>query len=640
MKIRNLRWQSRVFWLIGVISLISVIGLAGCSGVGQPPAASPEIAVTPTDPPATEAAPTRTPRPTATPEATVRVLSVVLTRGLSPDFRPLDPGDTFRPEQPVDVAVQVQGRPRMGEVVAAYFFRDALLLQTAFDLATLNADAPLNTDEDTFIGFTMTPQQPLPISERYRVEISVDGELVQSYPFSIVAPEDALPSLIATTVLARGIDAATNPIDPTDSFGSDETVFLVGRGSFGKGSTLQADWLRAGGDLLAEGSRSLFISDNIAETGFYFNFLPEGGWALGDYEVVLTLDDREVERLGFRIAPTPTPDPQAVGVFANPQPYRFPSGLFTLDIPQAWQREERSTADAARQTWTAAAKRVLVSVDVVQRAPEPDLSLVLQQELTATFGDQPDFALSTPVLQPDGSVLATFTLRDAADAALLLRGNAVAKQRGDKLAILILLAPDAEYDALWAAGLQTIAQSFTLDPAAPLGLPASPSDDGAALFADPQLYRFPSGLFELVLPAAWELTERSTPSTVELEWQAPNAPVRVQSEVRSANLSTLELPLAIQQALTARYGTQPEFQISNPQAQPDGSVLVAFTMRDGSDAEAVLVRGNGYGEQRGDKFALLTLIAPADQFDALWEIGLADIANSYRINPNAALASE
>lgn len=143
-----------------------------------------------------------------------------------------------------------------------------------------------------------------------------------------------------------------------------------------------------------------------------------------------------------------------------------------------------------------------------------------------------------------------------------------------------------------------------------------------------------------MLPAAWELTERSTPSTVELEWQAPNAPVRVQSEVRSANLSTLELPLAIQQALTARYGTQPEFQISNPQAQPDGSVLVAFTMRDGSDAEAVLVRGNGYGEQRGDKFALLTLIAPADQFDALWEIGLADIANSYRINPNAALASE
>jgi hypothetical protein len=639
-KIRNLRWQSRVFWLIGVIGVISMIGLAGCSGVGQAPDASPEVTATPTDPPNAEAGPTRTPRPTATPEATVRVLSVVLTRGLSPDFRPLDPGDTFRPEQPVSVAVQVQGRPRTGEVVAAYFFRDALLLQTAFDLAIVNGDVTLNTGEDTFIGFTMTPQQPLPISERYRVEISVDGELVQSYPFSIVAPEDALPSAIATTVLARGIDAATNPIDPTDSFGPDETVFLVGQGSFGKGSALQADWFRAGGELLAEGSRSLFISDNIAETGFYFNFLPEGGWVPGDYEVVLTLDDREVERLGFRITPAPTPDPQAVGVFTDPQPYRFPSGLFTLDIPQAWQREDRSTADSVSQTWTAAANRVLVSVDVVQRGPEPDLSLVLQQELIATFGNQPDFALSNPVLQPDGSVLATFTLRDAADPALLLRGNAVAKQRGDKLAILILLAPDAEYDALWAAGLQTIAQSFTLDPAAPLAPPARPSDDGAALFADPQPYRFPNGLFELVLPATWELTDRSTPSTADLEWRAPNATVRVQSTIRSANLSVLEVPLATQQALTTRFGTLPEFQISNPQAQPDGSVLVAFTMRDTPDAGAVLLRGNGYGEQRGDKFALLTLLAPADQFDALWEAGLADIANSYRINPDVALAAE
>ncbi len=638
MKIRNLRWQSRVFWLIGVIGVISMIGLAGCSGVGQAPDASPEVTATPTDPPTVEAGPMRTPRPTATPEATVRVLSAVLTRGLSPDFRPLDPGDTFRPEQPVSVAVQVQGRPRTGEVAAAYFFRDALLLETAFDLATVNGDVTLNTGEDTFIGFTMTPQQPLPISERYRVEISVDGELVQSYPFSIVAPEGALPSAIATTVLARGIDAATNPIDPTDSFGPDETVFLVGRGSFGKGSALQADWFRAGGELLAEGSRSLSISDNIAETGFYFNFLPEGGWVPGDYEVVLTLDDREVERLGFRITPAPTPDPQAVGVFADPQPYRFPSGLFTLDIPQAWQREDRSTADSVSQTWTAAANRVLVSVDVVQRAPEPDLSLVLQQELTTTFGDQPDFALSTPVLQPDGGVLATFTLRDAADPALLLRGNAVAKQRGDKLAILILLAPDAEYDALWAAGLQTIAQSFTLDPAAPLAPPASLSND--SLFADPQPYRFPNGLFELVLPATWELTDRSTPSTAELEWRAPNATVRVQSTIRSANLSVLELPLATQQALTTRFGTLPEFQISNPQAQPDGSVLVAFTMRDTPDAGAVLVRGNGYGEQRGDKFALLTLLAPADQFDALWEAGLADIANSYRINPDVALAAE
>ncbi|NJO05769.1 MAG: hypothetical protein HC876_09745 [Chloroflexaceae bacterium] len=415
------------------------------------------------------AAPTAAPTATATPQPAVTIVDATFARGLTADFQPIDPGNTFQPGQTVHLAVTVQGRPVEGTVTARYYFRDEQILTTDFDMSEVNSDVLFTFDDNTFIGYTLTATNPLPISDNYRADILVDGTVVETLPFSIVPPSEAIASAIVTATLASGIDVANNPLNQSSTFLPGDTVFLVGRGNFGIASTLRAEWYR-GIEQLEGGTRSLSLDENLTNSTFYFNFLPEGGWQPGDYAVALLLNDREVGRYPFSIAEASAmPPPELARAFVDTRLYEYPTGLFAIGIPQDWRLEDDSSAESANLTWTSSTNNMLVNVNIVQRSiGDTDLGSVLTQEITAAFGRQPDFQISSPQLQPDGSVLVGFRARTDTADSLLMQGNAYAEQLGDTFSVLVLIAPSDQFEALWDAGLSGIANSYTVDPTARL----------------------------------------------------------------------------------------------------------------------------------------------------------------------------
>ncbi len=166
------------------------------------------------------------------------------------------------------------------------------------DFADANSGVIFSVGESTYTGFSLTHENPFPISSDYTVEAFLDGELLGVYPFEVVPPAEAIPSEITEMVLAEGADDDYNPINPTTMFAPDQEVYLVGYGTFGLMTGIQVDWY-VHGELAEEGTRSLIFEENVEDSGIVFFFVPEGGWPVGEHEAVLTMDGVEVGTYAF-----------------------------------------------------------------------------------------------------------------------------------------------------------------------------------------------------------------------------------------------------------------------------------------------------------------------------------------------------
>ena len=284
--------------------------LAGCGSKETPPP-PPTVATatslpqtttaapTPTTPPA---APTPTPvPPSPTPADTgIKVLDVVFAHSLSEEMQPQDPGADFLPDETVYLSVKIKGRPKKGDVTAQFYWHDQLIAEANVDLGDVNSGVLFSIGEDTYAGYTLSHEQPFPISAYYHATMLVNDAIVDDYPFQVIPPQDAIVTQISQVTLARDVDADYNPVDPTTTFTPTDTVNLVGRGDLGIDTWLQADWY-VNGQLDEAGTRSLTLEENVADTGFVFSFLPADGWPLGEHSVVLTVNDEEIGRYTFSV---------------------------------------------------------------------------------------------------------------------------------------------------------------------------------------------------------------------------------------------------------------------------------------------------------------------------------------------------
>jgi hypothetical protein len=226
---------------------------------------------------------------------------VTFAKSLSEKKEAIDPGNEYPPDAAIHLSAVIKGRPKTGVLTSKFYFGDQFITEASFDLADVNSGVIFSIGESTFVGFSLTHDDPFPISKRFRADLYYNDKKTGSHPFHIVPPADATTAAIHETTLARNVDENFHPIDPTDTFAPTETVYLVIRGDVGLRTWMQAEWY-VNGTLNEQGTRSLTFEENATDTGLTFSLLPEGGWPAGKHEVVLTMNDEEAVRKTFTIA--------------------------------------------------------------------------------------------------------------------------------------------------------------------------------------------------------------------------------------------------------------------------------------------------------------------------------------------------
>lgn len=439
----------RRLWL-SIPTAALALSLAACGG--QP------VAPAPTAPAADSA--------TAT-DGPAQLVAATFTTALDENQAPTDEVVSFHPEDTVYFSMQFAGRPRSGLVRSVFTWGDQELASAEVDLAEANSGVIFSIGERTYVGFHLTPSQPLPISGNYRVNTFLDGRPLSSYPFSIVPAAGALPSTIHELTLARDVSEQYEPIEPADTFLPNDTVYLVGRADLGRQSWIQADWY-IDGELAAEGTRSLTMEENMADGGFSFSFVPEGGWPLGEHRVALTLNDEEVERLTFTVVADAGPDSGDQGGFTS---YSGPNGVYRIDVPADWTQVDASEPGIVSVTFTDSDELAGAIVQVMPVAGElgaDELASRARDYLEGAFGGEQDFMMGEAEEQRDGSqrILWQATTTVNGDQ-VTASGMSFIEQRGDKVALLTIFVPADRYEALEET-IVTMLSSYRIDPRAAL----------------------------------------------------------------------------------------------------------------------------------------------------------------------------
>lgn len=238
------------------------------------------------------------------PAAAAVLKSATYCRALEENQAPKDKTDSFSPDEKVCLSIELKGRPKSGVVAAKFIYRGHEITETKLDVAEVNKGVIFSFGQNTFVGFTLKPTSPMPVGTGYQTDVTFDGAPLGSFPWSVAAPKNAIPSKVASVVLARDIDEKKGPIGETREFTPAQKVVLAGRGDLGNASWIEVNWLVAG-KLDPAGTRSFTIEENKKNVPFYFSFAPKGGWPEGAHEVVLMLDGREAAREKFNVKPGP-----------------------------------------------------------------------------------------------------------------------------------------------------------------------------------------------------------------------------------------------------------------------------------------------------------------------------------------------
>jgi hypothetical protein len=231
----------------------------------------------------------------------IEIAEVVFAKELSENYEPVNPTATFYPDEVINVSVTIPGRPKEGVLGAKFLYMDQLIAETSVDFADVNNDLLFSAGQKTFTGFFLTHEEPLYISPLYNVELLIDGTSAGKYAFSVIPPEDAIPTVVRDTIFALGVTEAIDPVDPKDVFSPSDAVHIIGQGDFGRLSYLQADWYLNGEELISDCTAGVPVNENLPDDRFYFSCELDAGWPAGTHSVVLTIDDVVVTEQTFSV---------------------------------------------------------------------------------------------------------------------------------------------------------------------------------------------------------------------------------------------------------------------------------------------------------------------------------------------------
>ena len=158
---------------------------------------------------------TSQPVPTSLPvPGDAELLEVTFTHGLGEDMEPLDPGADFAPDETVYLSLKVKGRPKTGIFAVRFHWRDELIADASVDLADVNSGVIFSIGENTYVGYTLTHENPFPVGAGYRAEVFFDDEPLGSHPFRVNPPSEAIPSEVKEVTTARVLTRTTTRSSP------------------------------------------------------------------------------------------------------------------------------------------------------------------------------------------------------------------------------------------------------------------------------------------------------------------------------------------------------------------------------------------------------------------------------------------
>ncbi len=221
---------------------------------------------------------------------------VTFCHGLDEGQRPKNKAEFFLPEETIYVSVELKGRPSTGVVTCRFHLEKDLIAEAKVDVATLAATAGPNT----FVGFHLLHEKPLPVGSIYHADISFEGKALGTFPFRVAPPKEAMPSKLKSTEFQTGLGGKREKMSPAAALAPEDEVFLQGVADLGMSTWLRATWL-LDGKPQPESTRMFTMEENRPDCGFFFSFRPETGWPKGKHAVILELNGEEVARPTFEV---------------------------------------------------------------------------------------------------------------------------------------------------------------------------------------------------------------------------------------------------------------------------------------------------------------------------------------------------
>ncbi len=357
---------------------------------------------------------------------------------------------------------------------------------------------------------------------------------------------------------------------------------------------------------------------------------------------------------------TGTADELAQVEIEDLEPYSYPSGLFSIDIPGNWSSSDQSDETLKRVIFTDPYNNAAIAVVIIPtggNVAEEDLADLLIQDAETAFGEQENFELGETEPQDDGSVRLIFTYEATTEGVTATAlGNSFAQLDGDYATLLYVIVPQEQFEDL-QPDITDVINSLEVDSSVPLegegmpedsegsegsiSIPDDTTDSGdsgdMAAAGDLQTYTHSSGLFSMDVPADWNIQDASQPGQVSVNFSSPDQLVLVSVSISDAPTELTEENFAdlLDTFAQGVAGDSPDLQ-QNEEVVPqsDGSFLLTFTYTD--DAGSTIL-ANSFMQQNDDKLTILSILEDeASQTDERDEL-LNTVINSYQIDPSVAL---
>ena len=92
--------------------------------------------------------------------------------------------------------------------------------------------------------------------------------------------------------------------------------------------------------------------------------------------------------------------------------YKHRSGIFEMEVPKGWKLIDKSQPGELLVTWNEQAGRATISTNIFvppSEIPENRLSDVFAVIVKGMYGNQTDFEMRSPVVEPTGNIVITWT---------------------------------------------------------------------------------------------------------------------------------------------------------------------------------------------------------------------------------------
>jgi len=156
-----------------------------------------------------------------------------------------------------------------------------------------------------------------------------------------------------------------------------------------------------------------------------------------------------------------------------------------------------------------------------------------------------------------------------------------------------------------------------------------------------ETYSHPNGLFSLEVPTGWTKQNVNKSNEIVVSWTNPAQNAQILVDIFEVEVEVTPTQAALGEALkelvTNSFGKQPKFTISNPEAQPDGTVRLKYSYEVVLDGQSIIIADNSLIEQKGNKVMVFSIALPQSQVAKL-KTSMDKIIASRQINPDVKIA--